>query len=218
MYWLRMLWALIRGIAWGVADAKWDEFVASRQAAKQGPSPEQPGPATGPAAPSEPAAGVRVDTGRKEGEFAAGVPYMGGAADPRLRPTAAPPREGESRRKRRSQPAAPTPAEQVCARCKSALEHGLTSSVPADLAVAQEAADLPAVAAVPQTAAARTEVTASSLATPAAEPTTKPAAASTARGEIKWERPPLLDRLVTRLSTRGALARLVESAAVPSGV
>jgi hypothetical protein len=171
-------------------------------------------------APGEPAAGLRVDVDRKEGEFAAGVPYMGGAADPRLRPTqAAPPREGESRRKRRSQPAAPTPAEQLCARCKSALDHELTTSVPADLAIAQETADLPSAVTVP--AAARTEDSATTTPTSPMEPTARPAeltSSSKARGEIKWERPPLLDRLVTRLSTRGALARLVEpAAAVPSG-
>ena len=221
MYWLQVLWAVVRGLAAGISACYWDDFVASQQGKKKGPSPEQPGPFTGPVAPSEPAVGVRVDTGRKEGEFAAGVPYMGGAADPRLRPTqaAAPPREGESRRKRRSQPAAPTPAEQLCARCKSALGHELTTAVPADLAVTQEAADLPPSAPSPQ-AAARTEYTATSLATPPVEPTapTSSASASKAPGEIKWERPPLLDRLVTRLSTRGALTRLVESAgAVPSG-
>lgn len=217
MYWLQVLWAVVRGLAAGISACYWDDFVASQQGKKKGPSTEQPGPV----APSEPAAGVRVDTGRKEGEFVAGIPYMG-SADPRLRPTqaAAPPREGESRRKRRSQPAAPTPAEQLCARCKLALEHELTTAVPADLAVTQEAADLPPSAPIPQAATTRTEDTATSLATPPVEPTapTSPASASKANGEVRWERPPLLDRLVTRLSTRGALTRLVESAgAVPSG-
>lgn len=222
MYWLQVLWAVVRGLAAGISACYWDDFVARQQATKKDPSPEQPGPFTGPVAPSEPAEGVRVDTGRKEGEFAAGVPYMGGAADPRLRPTqaAAPPREGESRRKRRSQPVAPTPAEQLCARCKSALAHELTTAVSADLAVAQEAADQQPSAPLPQVAAARTEDNATSLATPPVKPTApaSPASASKANGEVRWERPPLLDRLVTRLSTRGALTRLVESAgAVPSG-
>lgn len=49
------------------------------------------------------------------------------------------------------------------------------------------------------------------------EPTVASADPATA-SKVTWERPPLLDRLVTRLSTRGALTRLAESASpVPSG-
>lgn len=226
MYWLRLLWAVIRGVAWGISDAKWDEFVKSRNAQKQGPSPESPppGPFTGPVAPSEPATGVRVDVERKEGEFAGGVPFVG-VSDPRVRPAPAQaaPRDGASRRKRRAQPAAATPAEQLCARCKLALEHELTADMPADLAVAQEAADLePSTVPVAQAGDAQTSVNASpaELTSEAVQPTLEPAvpAAREPRGVMQWERPPLLDRLVTRLSTRGALARLVEPAgALPSG-
>lgn len=221
MYWLRLLWAVIRGVAWGISDAKWDEFVARERAKKQGPSPEQSQPppgATGPMAPSEPAAGVRVDVDRKEGEFAGGLPFVGGVSDSRVRQAQAQaaPRDGGSRRKRRAQPAAPTPAEQLCARCKVALEHELTTEVPADLAVVQEAADLapaPAAPAHEETIAVSSAEPPATLQPAPAEPPSEPA-----RGVAGWVRPPLLDRLVTRLSTRGALTRLVEPAgALPSG-
>lgn len=218
MYWLRLLWAVIRGVAWGISDAKWDEFVARERAKKQGPSPEQGQPPPG--APSEPAASVHVDVDRKEGEFAGGL-FVGGVSDPRVRQAQAAPRDGASRRKRRAQPTAPTPAEQLCARCKVALEHELTADVSVGLAVVQEAADLEPTAPVAAgDAKTSVDIPPADLTAQPAEPTVEPAvpAAGAPRGVMEWVRPPLLDRLVTRLSTRGALARLVEpTGALPSG-
>lgn len=222
MYWLRLLWAVVRGIAWGVSDAKWDEFVAERTGRKQGPGPQSgapaSGPFTGPVTPSEPAAGVRVETARKEGEFTGGLPYMGGSADPRVRPSqaAAAPRDGESRRKRRTRPQGPGLAEQVCARCKDAMQHDLTPPPTEGLAVVQEAdLDEPAPTSV------EIEAPAAGAAAPVGDPegnegplgTEGESDTAESPAESDVSRPALADRLVTRLGTRAALARLSEARA-----
>lgn len=219
MYWLRVLWAIVRGVAAGIS-ADWDEFVAREYGKKQGPSPRSEqapaGPFTGPVAPSEPAEGVRVDTERKEGQFT-GLPYMGESFDPRVRPAQAQtaPRDGESRRKRRSRPAAPTPTEFVCARCKAALDGELQAADAAGLAIAQE---------VPQDdAAAGSGAGQPAINVPnddVAGPGGDAAECVETRGNDGESvtpavpdaaRPALADRLVTRLGTRGSLMRLSEA-------
>jgi hypothetical protein len=221
MYWLRVLWAIVRGIAAGVSATKWDDFMAEKYGVKkkkQAPQsdPPPPGPFTGPVAPSEPAEGVRVDVERKEGEFTGGLPYMG---DTRVRPAQAQaaPRDGESRRKRRTRPAAPTPEELVCARCKAALDNELVTPDAESLAVAQEAAQEEAA---PETAAGQAAINVPKDDAAGSEGDTAECLETDGNnGDCVSPvvpdavRPALADRLVTRLGTRGSLTRLSEARA-----
>lgn len=219
--WWAVLWAVITGFAAGVA-ADWERFYDRHYAGKPGfggkkkkASPEpgkpewtkeaaapftrdaSPPPAPTPeASPSTapPGPKVQVDVARREGEFATGVPFINGSrvSMARREPVS---RDGERRRKRRTKPA-PTPAETICARCKAAAQHDLTTVEPADLALTQEAEtdELPAAP-----TAAEGEKTSGEEAQPQeARPEEKPK-----------HRGPIAGRIVTTLGTRGALMRAV---------
>lgn len=219
MHWLAVLWAVITGVAAGIS-ADWDNFYASNYggkkeaaappagAATSTPTGTAPAPETTPATATGPQ--VNVEVARGEGEFAAGLPYVAG---PRMPATPEPARaEGESRRKRRPKPAtnpAMNPAEQVCARCKAALEHDLTQTEPGDLAVPQEIEDR-------EPAASATDIGTTPAGEHAAQATTTAESTSGAASPPPARRIPLRERLVTNLGTRGALARLAGSSGDPA--
>lgn len=216
MNWWAVLWAVITGVAAGIS-ADWENFYARNygdkwaQASEPEPKSEPTPTGTTPPQPTPPPSSspqVNVDVPAREGEFAAGLPYVGG---PRVAQRS---EAGDGRRKRRNKPT-PTPAEHLCARCKAAMEHDLTTS-PADLAVPMEAdTDAPdapdALVPVPLVAdaAAGTE---HGIATGEAASEQSGAREVFTASADPPPRRPIEHRLVTHLGTRGALTRLVGSA------
>ena len=200
------LWAVLTGVAAGI-NPDWQSVVTRQYTGKEQAKPKpdkdaaagcgSPGTAPGEKDPQ-----VRVDVPTREGEFASGVPFAGGPKIPRSEQ----PGEDSGRRKRRTKPA-PTAAEQVCARCKAAIEHELQEPVDvADLARTQEAETDEAAAHDPPLKDAEQPAVSDEHPEPSDERN------ASVSEEPPRPRGPIGERVTLRLGTRGALTRLVEQA------
>lgn len=230
-WFVAVLWGVLTGIAAGI-NPDWQKVYArdcgqgTTQNRTSEPGAQTRAAPTGTAPPkaadtttnTAPGAQITVDVPQRENEFSAGLPYVKGPCTGQQRVEARD--ESEGRRRRRPKPA-PSAAESLCARCKAAIEHDLTVTNHVEQAAAQEAEH-----------EALVEVAAAAAPEPvetAPEPTEQPfeqAPASIDLAGTKEARegaelrsaPPhktirrkFTDRLVTRLSTRGAMTRTLGS-------
>lgn len=202
MSWIAaVLWAVLTGVAAGI-NPDWQSALARQYRGEKPATGKPPADAHASQTPSEkPAPQVQVDIPEREGEFPSGVAFASG---PRLPRTAQPGEDG-GRRKRRTAKAAP--ADNVCARCKAAIERDLEPVDVAALARAQEAEGDEATSTnhvlkdPEQAAIAEREDPA-----PAREQNASLADPPTRH------RGPIRGRLTTTLATRGALTRMVDRA------
>lgn len=199
------LWAVLTGVAAGI-NPDWQSVVTRQYTGKEQAKPKGENDATASsrppnAAPGDNAPQVNVDVKTREGEFASGVPFAGGPRVPRSEQ----PCEDAGRRKRRTKPA-PTAAEQVCARCKAAIERELQPTGVADLAHTQEAETDDAAAQDPPLKDAEQAAVSDEHPEPSDERN------ASASEEQPRSRGPIGERVTLRLGTRGPLTRLVEQA------
>lgn len=232
MSWLvAVLWGVLTGVAAGI-NPDWQKVYArdcgqgATQKGTSEPGAQTTATPTGTTPPTSantnastpPGTQIRVDVPQRENEFSAGLPYVNGPCTGQQRVEVRDESEGRRRRRPKS---APSAAESLCARCRAAIEHDLTVANHVEQAASQEAEHEALAEAATATASEPVETAPKPMAQPCERAPASSGLTGTkeAQGGMELRSSPpnkamrrkFTDRLVTRLSTRGAMTRTLGS-------